>query len=275
MLKSILITGVSSGIGYDASRFFLSRGWRVFGSVRNPSDAADLESPLFHKLVFDVTDSEAIARAADQVKITLNDDIIDVLVNNAGIAVFGPLMHLPISEFQRQLEVNLTGVLRVTQAFLPMMGTLQNSERPGRIINIGSVSGLFTTPMLGPYCVSKYGLESMSDAFRRELQIYKIPVSIIEPASTKSDIWAKAKAADSHTSGTIYERVEVQKTAMIEKTQRKAIETERISKCIWRIAKAKSPRARYLITRNNIAFKIVTWLPSRWIDYILKKTLMK
>jgi NAD(P)-dependent dehydrogenase (short-subunit alcohol dehydrogenase family) len=142
--KYVVITGASTGIGYDGARYLIERGWHVFGSVRKQADAERVLAELgerFTPLFFDVTDEEAIKTAAQQVAETVGDVGLWGLVNNAGIAVPGPLMHLPLDEFRRQLEVNVTGQLAVTQAFLPLLGARKEAPRPpGRIVNIISVT---------------------------------------------------------------------------------------------------------------------------------------
>ncbi len=275
-MNSILITGVSTGLGHHAATFFLHKGWRVFGSVRNANDAEDLKHEHFHKLVFDVTDADALKQAARQVREVLHEDALDVLVNNAGIAVFGPLMHLPIEQFERQLDVNVTGVLRTTQTFLPLLGAREDFHgKPGRIINISSVSGLVTVPLLGPYCSSKFALESMSDALRIELKLYNIPVSLIQPASTHSAIWSKAKEAESYTRGTVYESVEEKKQQLIEEQEKRALPTSKISEYIWRAATVQNPKPRYLVTPNNAVVRMMRLLPDRWTDAMIVRQFIK
>jgi NAD(P)-dependent dehydrogenase (short-subunit alcohol dehydrogenase family) len=271
-MKSILITGVSTGIGLHTASHFLKKGWRVFGSVRKEADArALLTYEHFIPLIFDVTDDQAINNAADIVTEKLNGESLDMLVNNAGIAISGPLMHLPIADFEYQMNVNVTGVIRVTQAFLPLLGArLDFDGTPGTIVNIGSVSGRFATPFLGPYTASKHALEAISDALRRELVLYRIPVSLLQPAAIKSEIWEKGKRTPSHTEGTDYVGFERFKEKLIEKEEKQAIETDRIAEIIWKIAKSKKPKARYLITRNNLVYRIFFSAPDSAVDYLFR-----
>lgn len=271
--KSVVITGVSSGIGREAARHFLREGWRVFGSVRKIEDAAGLEDdPDFTPLVFDVTDRAAVDRAARLVKESLDSDILDLLVNNAGIAKYGPLMHIPPEELRENLEVNVMGVLHVSQAFLPLLGAVQGYDGPkGRIINIGSVSGRFVLPLLGPYCASKYALLAISHAMRRELLIHNIDVSLVEPASAESDIWSKARDAETHVRGTAYERIEDMKTQLIDKQEKGALPTQKVVDVIYKAAIAGRPRPRYLVTPNNFINRIVYNLPDRWVDALFKR----
>ena len=276
-MKNILITGVSSGIGLHTANYFLARGWRVFGSVRNELDAIALtRNENFLPLIFDVRDENAIRASAEKVADVLGGEMLDILVNNAGIAVNGPLMHVDIADFERQLDVNVTGTLRVSQAFLPLLGaSLQFNGTPGKIVNIGSVSGKFTTPFLGPYSASKFALEAISDALRRELVLYKIPVSLIQPAATKSAIWEKGKQAPTYTNGTDHEGFERFREKLIAKEEKMALETDHVAKVIWDIAQSKKPMARYLITRNNLLYRVFFSAPDKMVDRFFRKIFEK
>lgn len=191
-MRSCVITGASTGIGEACARRLDAAGWRVFAGVRREEDAARLRSGMsarMQPIMLDVTDSRSIAAAAVSVRATVGEEGLSGLVNNAGIAVAAPLEYLPIDEFRRQIEVNVTGQLAVTQAFLPLL----RKSRPaaGRLVLIGSIGGRVTTPFLGPYCASKFALEAIADAFRVELQPWNIDVSIVEPGSIATPIWSK------------------------------------------------------------------------------------
>lgn len=151
----------------------------------------------FTPLLFDVTDAPAIQAAVEQVRTALGEeDNLVGLVNNAGVAVAGPLMHLPVAELRQQFEVNLFGLVAVTQAFLPLLGARPDTTvMPGRIINLSSVSGRIAYPFMGPYAASKHALEGLSDSLRHEL-IYGIDVILIEPGSVRTPIWDKAEQLD-------------------------------------------------------------------------------
>ena len=178
--KYVVVTGTSTGIGHASAAELIAHGYHVFGSVRNEADGERLQAelgPAFAPLVFDVTDSDAVYSAAEAVEDVLGDDNLVGLVNNAGIAVAGPLMDIEMDKVRHQFEVNVLGVLTVTQAFLPLLGACEDaSEPPGRIVNISSVSGHTAYPFLGPYCASKHALEAFSDSLRRELLLYGVDV---------------------------------------------------------------------------------------------------
>ncbi|MBA4210573.1 MAG: oxidoreductase, partial [Parvibaculum sp.] len=199
-MKSVVVTGVSTGIGNAAARVLAKKGFRVFGSVRKEADAAALKKDLgesFVPLVFDVTDEAGVARAAAEVRAALGGEKLAGLVNNAGIAVSGPLIDLDPDEFRKQMEVNVTGPFLVTQAFAPLLGTDRALKgEPGRIVNISSVAGIRAMPFLGPYAASKFALEGFSEALRRELMMFGIDVVVIGPGPVKTAIWDKAEEID-------------------------------------------------------------------------------
>jgi NAD(P)-dependent dehydrogenase (short-subunit alcohol dehydrogenase family) len=163
-IPAVLVTGASTGIGEATARHLAARGWAVYASVRNAGDAPDGTT----ELVFDVTDSTAIARAAEQV------GELDALVDNAGIAIAAPLEFLPPEELTRQLDVNVVGQLRVLQAFLPAL-----RRSMGRVVIMGSVGGRSALPFLGAYAMSKFALEAMADSLRLELAPFGVDVAII------------------------------------------------------------------------------------------------
>ncbi len=200
MTKSVVITGVSTGIGHASARSLLARGFRVFGSLRDPSDASRLAAefgPAFTALAFDVTDPGAVAAAASTVRDALGDATLSGLVNNAGIAVPGPLLELPLAAFQHQLAVNVTGTLIVTRAFAPLLGTDRSrTGPPGRIVMLSSVGGTMAWPFLGAYNTSKFALEGFSEALRREMMLFGIDVVIIRPGPVATAIWEKSPPPD-------------------------------------------------------------------------------
>ena len=184
MARAVLVTGASSGIGHASALRLAGSGWRVFGGVRSEEDAERLREHGVEPLQLDVTDSAAIAAAAEVVGGELHG-----LVDNAGIAIAAPLELVPLDELRRQLEVNVVGQVAVLQAFLP---ALRRSQ--GRVVLVGSVGGRSALPFLGPYAASKHALEAIADSLRVELAPWGIGVSIVEPASVKTAIWTKGAA---------------------------------------------------------------------------------
>ena len=190
--KNILITGVSSGIGLSCATYFIEqKKYNVYGTIRNETDGIRVKKALggnFFPVIMDVTDLKSVKLAFEDLENRCKDGL-SLLINNAGIAVPGPIKDIDIEDFCKQMDINVNGVLRVTNVFLPLLGAcLTSSLKPGHIINIGSVSGIFNTPFLGPYCVSKHALESLSDIYRRELSLYDIKVTVVEPGPIKSKI---------------------------------------------------------------------------------------
>ena len=183
-MKSIVVTGVSTGIGHGTADELCRRGFRVFGSVRTEEDAARLQHTFgdnFTPLVFDVTDVDAIGRAAATVQDQMDEDGLFGLVNNAGISVPGPLSALPPDTLRRHFEINVVGVLHMVQAFLPLLRKT-TAGRPGRIVNISSVSGRIAYPFMGAYAASKAGVHRLTESLAEELKGDRITVNAVLPS---------------------------------------------------------------------------------------------
>ena len=190
---AVVITGASTGIGEACSLELDRRGFRVFTGVRSESAADSLRAKASTRLIpvmIDVTDTASIAAAAKKIGDEVADAGLAGLVNNAGVAIGGPLEFLAIDELRRQLEINVIGQVAVTQAMLPMLRIAR-----GRIVNIGSISGLVTAPYIGPYAASKHALEAITAALRMELRHSGVKVSILEPGNVKTPIWNKSLVA--------------------------------------------------------------------------------
>ena len=280
MIKNILVTGVSTGIGYDVARYFTQRGYRVFGSVRKHTDIVRLESDFpdnFVGLKFDVTNLEQIEAAKNKAAKILKGGTLLALVNNAGFAQAGPMALLSDEVFRQQMEVNLFGVRNVTNAFLPFLGASSDfSGSPGKIINISSISGIFNTPMNGAYCVAKHALESMAEVYRRELMIYGIQVVSIQPGPIQSDLWDKnLNALDEYLDGD-YGIMAHKTNQIIKAAERDALPAEVISKLIEKIINTKQPNLSYIVTKHKIINTLVAkYLPTRVIDYFMFRKLNK
>ena len=278
-MKYIVITGASSGIGYDAARYLAAHGFHVFGSVRKQADADRVQNELgeqFTPLLFDVTDGEAVATAVAQVTQIVGGNGLAGLVNNAGIAVAGPLMHLPMEDFRWQMEVNLYGQLDVTRKFLPLLGAVPNAPHPpGRIVNISSVSGKVVYPFMGPYAASKHALEAISDALRRELLIFGIDVIVIGPGSVQTPIWDKAQDLDTEPySETPYKgMMEGMKKVFISQGK-SGIPVEKVSEVIYEALTKEKPKTRYAIARKLLSgWLLPRYLPARIFDNIIARRL--
>lgn len=278
-MKYVVITGASTGIGYDAARYLIERGYHVFGSVRKQADAKRVQQALGEQvtpLLFDVTDGAAVATAVTQVTQKIDGNGLAGLINNAGIAVAGPLTHLPMDEFRWQFEVNLFGLLDVTQKFLPLLGAVENAQHPpGRIVNISSVSGKIVYPFMGPYAASKHALEAVSDALRRELLIFGVEVVVIEPGSVQTPIWDKAQDLDvERYSDTPYKKILEGMKRVFVSQGKSGIAVEEVSEVIFKALTAEKPKTRYVIARKLLtSWLLPRYLPDRRFDKIIAQRL--
>src|SRR5271170_3770473 len=199
-MRSVVITGASTGIGWASAKLLLDKGFRVFGSVRKQADAEGLKSEFganFTPLLFDITDEAAVLAAAREVRAALGGETLAGLVNNAGIAVAGPVLGLSADDFRRQMEVNVIGPVIAIQAFTPLLGSDSSLKGPkGRIVMISSVAGKSGNPLTSAYVASKHAIEGLSESLRRELMLFGIDVIIIAPGAVKTPIWGKAEELD-------------------------------------------------------------------------------
>ncbi|HEY3957577.1 MAG TPA: SDR family NAD(P)-dependent oxidoreductase [Streptosporangiaceae bacterium] len=188
-LPHVLVTGASSGIGRETALRLAAGGWHVYAGVRKTADGAALATAAAGELtplLLDVTDTAQIAAAAQAIAGHAGDSGLAGLVNNAGIGIFGPLELIPVEQFRRQLDVNVTGQLAVTQAMLPLLRRTR-----GRIVMIGSIGTRFTPPFIGPLAASKSALATVSTALRQELAPFGIRVVLVEPGSIRSEAVGK------------------------------------------------------------------------------------
>jgi len=277
-MKSIVVTGASTGIGKSISEMLIQKGFHVFGSVRKQADAERLRSDLgaaFTPLTFDITDEAAVHAAATQVREQLKGETLFGLVNNAGIAVAAPMLYLKPDDFRKQIEINVTGQLIVTQAFTPLLGADRSlNGKPGRIVNITSVSGKNGSPFLGAYAASKHALEGLSESMRRELMLYGIDVIIVAPGPIATPIWDKAEDVDAeqyrntdyYESGKKFQKYTIKKG-------RSGLPPEAVSKAVVKALTAAKPRVRYAINPNPFMSWLMSLLPKRLLDSIMAKGL--
>lgn len=272
--KTVLITGVSSGIGYAVAQKFLNHGWQVYGSVRKPGDSNDLQAhEHFTELVFDVTDTEARREAVKQIK--ANGHQLSILVNNAGIAVSGPLEVLPEAEYRKQFDVNVFGTLGLTQDCLPMLHETRAAfpEVPVRIINMSSVSGMFTNPFTSIYSASKFALESITDGLRRELYSFNIDAVSIAPGPVKTPIWTKARKRNHLYEGTRYDYILDKLESYVSNAEKAAISPEVVAEETYASAIAAKPKTRKILLPKKWMLKLITRMPTRRVDKIVWKNL--
>ncbi len=275
--KTAVVTGVSTGIGRAIAKALIDAGWRVFGSVRKEKDAADASAalgPNFTPLLFDVTDDAAIRREAARVDAMLGGKTLDALINNAGVAVAGPIGYLDLDDLKRQMDINVYGPIRVTQAFLPMLGADHSrAGAPGRIINMSSVAGKFASPFMSPYAMSKHALEALSESLRRELVRHGVDVVIIGPGAIRTPIWAKAEELDidRYKNTEYFEDLGRLKNAM-QTFGDEGLEAEEVGKLALEILTAARPKTRYAILRNKFAmWTLPNLMPKRMVDKAVAK----
>ena len=277
-MKNIVITGVSTGIGYSTTQKLIKAGYRVFGSVRTKDDAVNMEKIFgenFYSLIFDVRDENAIKESALKVKEIVGSNGVDCLINNSGIALGGPVLHLPTEVFKEQFDVNLFGVVSVTKIFSKLLGAYKDSTHTGKIIMISSVSGKRSYPFVAPYTASKHALEGFSDSLRRELMLYGIDVIVVEPGPIKTAIWDKAPSPDKNPFlNTDYEKsLRIFYKQVVEKGK-KGLESDAVASLIKKIIDSKKPKSRYVISGNKLRdYYIPGMFSDRFFDKIISKIL--
>ncbi len=275
-MRSVVITGASTGIGWSAATILVGKGFRVFGSVRKAADAERLTNELganFVPLLFDVTDEAAVLAAARKVREALGGERLAGLVNNAGIAVAGPALELPLDDYRRQMDINVMGPLIVTRAFAPLLGTDAGMKgAPGRIVMISSAAGRNGNPLTAPYSMSKHALEAFSESLRRELMLFGIDVIIIGPTAVKTPIWDKAREMDiSVYSSSPYRKALENMRAYMLKLSKTGLPVERVGELVHHVLTAPRPKVRYTISNERAQLAIAGILPKRVLDRIIAK----
>ncbi|OGI02451.1 MAG: hypothetical protein A2Y25_01320 [Candidatus Melainabacteria bacterium GWF2_37_15] len=260
MLKSpkyVLITGASSGIGKSTAQLLEQKGFTVFGGGRE---------------YLDINDDDSIQKAFIQISEKTGENGLYGLVNNAGIAVAGPIEFLPIEKLRLQLETNVIGQVKITQAFLPLI-----RKAKGRIINISSIAGYTAFPFKGAYCASKHAIEAISDSLRRELLPWGIQVSVIEPGIIRTPIWDKSFGLLQETICEMNE--DAQKyygnycEPLIERTRKKvdeiAIPPEHVAEAVFKALNDRNPRTRYRVGKDAQFLNLIKLLPDKILDKLI------
>jgi NAD(P)-dependent dehydrogenase (short-subunit alcohol dehydrogenase family) len=272
-VRSALVTGSSTGIGRSTALRLDAAGWRVFAGVRREEDAESLRSEASERLVpaiLDVTDQGQIASAAELIEAAVGESGLDGLVNNAGVAILGPLETIPLVDFRRQIEVNLTAQVAVTQAMLPSIRRAR-----GRVVFVGSIGGRMALPFGGPYHAAKFGIEAVADCLRQELRPWKIPVAVIEPGSIDTPIWERGErtademaerspAAQEELYGEAIERFR----RAVRRTAERGISPDKVAGAIAHALSAGRPRTRYVVGADaRVQALAAAVLPDRAFDW--------
>jgi NAD(P)-dependent dehydrogenase (short-subunit alcohol dehydrogenase family) len=276
-MKSVVITGASTGIGHACAKLLLDKGFRVFGSVRKQADAERLKGEFganFTPLLFDVTDEAAVLAAAREVRTALNGETLAGLVNNAGIAVPGPVLELAADEFRHQMNVNVIGPIIATQAFGPLLGADASMKGPkGRIVMISSVAGKNGNPLTPAYSASKHAVEGLSESLRRELMLFGIDVVIVAPGPVKTPIWSKGQSSfdiDKYKNSPYLPSLQ-KVTAYMQHLDSIGLPPERIADVVYDALTLPKPKVRYQIAPDPMRHLITGILPKRMVDKIIAK----
>jgi NAD(P)-dependent dehydrogenase (short-subunit alcohol dehydrogenase family) len=267
MARLALVTGASTGIGRACAEHLAARGFHVLAGVRNPSTApASTEA-----IRLDVTSESDVAAAAERV-----GGELDVLVNNAGVAVGGPVEGVPIEDWRRQLEVNVIGQVAVTRALLPAL-----LRTRGRVVYMSSIGGRVSNPLFGPYSASKFAIEAICDALRREVAAHGVRVICIEPGTIATPIWNKgiadARRIEAGTPADVqqrYERLSAAVEKEVERMAREGLPPSAVAEVVGRAVTAGRPRARYVVGRDAKIQAVATrLLPDRAFDALVARAL--
>lgn len=271
MERSVLVTGAGSGIGLATARLLAEKGFQVYGGVRKEQDAEGLRALGIRPLFLDVTREGDLAGARE----ALEGQGLYGLVVNAGIAVAGPLELVPLTAFREGLEVNVLGAFATVKSFLPLL-----RKSRGRVVLIGSVSGLVALPLMGPYAASKFALEALADALRVELLPFGVRVSLVEPGSVATPIWERSlRRAEGFLEppppGTeaVYGRYLDLARKMAQQNARRGLPPTRVAEGVWRALTSPSPKARYLVAHPSRAKEVwlLRLLPAPWRDRLITR----
>jgi len=279
-MQSVLITGASTGIGKACALYLANRGWQVFAGVRKNVDTKKLAASTknIKPIQLDVTQPKEIAKAVAAIREAVGHEGLQGLVNNAGIAIAGPLELLPIKELRRQMDVNFFGHVELTQGCLPLLRLGR-----GRVVNISSISGRVTSPFLVPYSATKFALEAFTDGLRRDLLPWKLHVASVEPGNIYTPMWRKSLRIADATRRRFPHPAEALYGAAMEQARRRAIDAgtrgipaEDVAQVIYHVLNARRPRTRYIVGRGTrLAIWLTRLLPDEWVDWAIGKVLYR
>ncbi len=278
---AVLVTGASTGIGKACAQLLAQSNYKVFAGVREIESGKRLQEQCSNNLspvILDITNPDQIAAAFKAVKKALGPGRhLKALVNNAGIGVVGPVEFFPLSVLRRHFEVNVIGHIAVTQIFLSEI-----RKGKGRIVNMSSVSGRIALPLIGAYAASKFAMEALTDALRRELKPWGIPVSIVEPGRTETPILEKALAATEKilaelpaAGQELYgEMISSGRKFVERRGRRRVLSPESVARTVQKVLEARKPRTRYVVGADARIALIGRFLPDRFIDWVVSRILV-
>lgn len=272
---TILITGATAGIGRHAALALAEAGHRVFASGRRAAALESLRAESrgrIETIALDVTDAASIASAARAVDEATGGYGVDVLVNNAGYGLVGPLESVSDGDLRAQFETNVFGLMAMTRAFLPKM----RERRFGRVVNVSSMGGRVTFPFMGAYNATKYAVESLSDALRNEVAPFGVKVVLIEPGAIHTEFAdvAMDTATKYKDAGSEYAAVLARSDELSKRMMSTAVGPEHTTRAIRRAIESKSPSARYVAPRRvHLFLAIFRLLPTSLTDRILRALL--
>jgi NAD(P)-dependent dehydrogenase (short-subunit alcohol dehydrogenase family) len=277
MAGAVVVTGASTGIGEATTRHLASLGFKVFAGVRKEQDAERARSNGLEAVRLDVTDPGTIEAARAEIEGALDGTPLAGLVNNAGVAISGPIEFISPDELTRQLDTNVVGQVRVTQAFLALL----RRDR-GRVVNISSIGGRIALPLVGPYAASKFALEAVSDSLRREVRGQGIEVVVIEPGAIKTPIWGKGNAAAAEMlagappeAEQLYgDMIRAVRAETVKIEEERGLPPEEVAKVVGEALTAGRPKTRYLVGRDaKMRAALAKRLPDRVMDSLIGRAL--
>jgi len=276
--RTVLITGTSTGIGKACALHLDKLGYRVFAGVRRPADGDALQkiaSARLTPVMLDVTDKNSIASAREMIAGEVGHDGLFSLINNAGFGLAGPVEFQPLEDFRQQMEVNFFGAVAVTQAFIPLL-----RQSHGRIINIGSISGINAMPFQSAYCATKFALEAFSDALRLELRPWSISVSIVQPGDIQTPAWQKGLAAADKMLTNWPPEALARYGPIVEMMKKMAqdvrgLPADEVAKVVARLLNTSTPQARVLVGTDAKILAFIERLPTPLRDWLIFRQLPK
>lgn len=276
--KYVLVTGISTGIGYAVTSMLIQNGYFVFGTVRNSQQINSLKvkwPSAFKAIMMDITDSQQVEKAKQEIREYMKGAGLYAIINNAGIAVQGPVLNIPIEKIQYQLEVNVVGQIRVIQAFWDLIIKDNQPDFPHRILNISSVSALFTWPFVGPYSASKKALEGFLSALRYEASLFNVKIISIQPGPIKTEIWNKAAKSPDYFLGTDFESFSPLAQKAIYHSEKNAIPSNDLARFILDILNKANPKSIYVFAKRKWTYKLIPFIPTKIINLLIERKLNK